>query len=187
MSLAKNMPGIGPKIAVMVEEFMTAMGQDADIMRQLTLIEEESMEVVEAAALMDINPSIETAEAFLKEVADYYYVNMGLMLLIDIVGSAEAEACLRTEKGMNAFATMQFAGQFVEVAGRQFLNDSLVLEAITEVHRSNMSKLGDDGLPIRREDGKILKGPNYQAPDLSNLAGTVLEGFLDFRRPSRAA
>lgn len=36
-----------------------------------------------------------------------------------------------------------------------------------EVHRSNMSKLGEDGKPILREDGKILKGPNYSPPDLS--------------------
>lgn len=36
-----------------------------------------------------------------------------------------------------------------------------------EVHRSNMSKLGEDGKPIRREDGKIQKGPNYSPPDIA--------------------
>ena len=181
MSIAKNLPGIGPKIAAMVEEFMTAMEQEPSVAMQLTLIEEESLEVVEAAAMLDHDTSIATAEAFLKEVADYYYVNMGLMVLIDVVGPAEAEKALRTQKGQEAFAAMQFAGNFVEIAGRQFMDESLVLEAITEVHRSNMSKLDADGKPIRREDGKIMKGPNYQAPDLSNLAGTVLEGFLSFR------
>ena len=35
-----------------------------------------------------------------------------------------------------------------------------------EVHASNMSKLGDDGKPIHREDGKVLKGPNYFQPNL---------------------
>lgn len=35
-----------------------------------------------------------------------------------------------------------------------------------EVHRSNMSKLGDDGKPEYREDGKILKSKNYQPPDI---------------------
>lgn len=35
------------------------------------------------------------------------------------------------------------------------------------VHASNMSKLGEDGKPIYREDGKIMKGPNYTPPDLS--------------------
>ena len=42
-------------------------------------------------------------------------------------------------------------------------------EALNRVHLSNMSKLGEDGKPIRREDGKILKGPNYKPPDLSDL------------------
>ena len=35
-----------------------------------------------------------------------------------------------------------------------------------EVQRSNMSKLGEDGKPIYREDGKVLKGSNYSEPDL---------------------
>ena len=42
-------------------------------------------------------------------------------------------------------------------------------QALRRVHRSNMSKLGEDGKPIYREDGKVLKGPNYQPPDLSDL------------------
>jgi predicted HAD superfamily Cof-like phosphohydrolase len=42
-------------------------------------------------------------------------------------------------------------------------------EAMDRVHQSNMSKLGEDGNPIRREDGKVLKGPNYQPPNLTDL------------------
>ena len=42
-------------------------------------------------------------------------------------------------------------------------------EAIKRVHISNMNKLDEDGYPIRREDGKILKGSNYKEPDLSDL------------------
>ena len=38
-----------------------------------------------------------------------------------------------------------------------------------EVHRSNMSKLGEDGKPIYREDNKILKGPNYSPPQLKDI------------------
>ncbi len=38
--------------------------------------------------------------------------------------------------------------------------------AFREVHRSNMSKLDSDGKPIYREDGKVMKGPNYTPPDL---------------------
>ncbi len=43
-------------------------------------------------------------------------------------------------------------------------------EAFNEVHRSNMSKLGADGKPIRREgDGKVMKGPNYFKPDMTQF------------------
>ena len=42
-------------------------------------------------------------------------------------------------------------------------------EALHRVHESNMSKLGEDGKPIYREDGKVLKGPGYKPPDLSDL------------------
>ena len=42
-------------------------------------------------------------------------------------------------------------------------------EAMRRVHASNMSKLGEDGKPIYRGDGKVLKGPNYAPPELNNL------------------
>jgi predicted HAD superfamily Cof-like phosphohydrolase len=38
-----------------------------------------------------------------------------------------------------------------------------------EVHWSNMSKLGTDGKPIYREDGKVMKGPHFHAPDLKKI------------------
>lgn len=40
---------------------------------------------------------------------------------------------------------------------------------VAEVHASNMSKLGEDGKPIRREDGKVLKGPNFAEPDIKGV------------------
>jgi NTP pyrophosphatase (non-canonical NTP hydrolase) len=42
-------------------------------------------------------------------------------------------------------------------------------KAFKEVHRSNMSKLGADGKPILREDGKVLKGPNYSEADIGQF------------------
>ena len=38
-----------------------------------------------------------------------------------------------------------------------------------EIQRSNMSKLGEDGKPIFREDGKVLKGPNYFKPNIKQI------------------
>ena len=48
-----------------------------------------------------------------------------------------------------------------------------VNEAFRRVHASNMSKLGPDGEPVKREDGKVLKGPGYHAPDLSDIVRHV--------------
>jgi predicted HAD superfamily Cof-like phosphohydrolase len=42
-------------------------------------------------------------------------------------------------------------------------------DCFDEVHRSNMTKLGEDGRPLYREDGKVLKGPNYREPDLEQF------------------
>jgi len=38
-----------------------------------------------------------------------------------------------------------------------------------EVHRSNMSKMGADGRPVRRADGKIMKGENFTPPDIEGI------------------
>lgn len=42
-------------------------------------------------------------------------------------------------------------------------------EVFNEIQRSNMSKLGADGKPIYREDGKVMKGPNYFKPDILSI------------------
>ncbi len=42
-------------------------------------------------------------------------------------------------------------------------------EVFNEIQRSNMSKLGEDGQPIYREDGKVLKGPNYFKPNIKEI------------------
>ncbi|WP_293895333.1 nucleoside triphosphate pyrophosphohydrolase family protein [Flavobacterium sp.] len=42
-------------------------------------------------------------------------------------------------------------------------------EVFDEIQRSNMSKLGEDGNPIYREDGKVLKGPNYFKPSFEEI------------------
>lgn len=42
-------------------------------------------------------------------------------------------------------------------------------EVFEEIQASNMSKLGADGKPVYREDGKVLKGPNYFKPDISKI------------------
>jgi predicted HAD superfamily Cof-like phosphohydrolase len=44
-----------------------------------------------------------------------------------------------------------------------------ITEVFEEIQRSNMSKLGEDGKPIYREDGKVMKGPNYFKPNFETI------------------
>ena len=43
------------------------------------------------------------------------------------------------------------------------------LDTVREIHRSNMSKMGADGKPIYKSNGKIAKGPNFEEPDLEGV------------------
>ncbi len=45
----------------------------------------------------------------------------------------------------------------------------IIEDVFDEIQRSNMSKLGENGKPIYREDGKVMKGPNYFKPDFSKI------------------
>jgi len=45
----------------------------------------------------------------------------------------------------------------------------IIDDVFNEIQRSNLSKLGPDGKPIYREDGKLLKGPNYSPPNLKQF------------------
>ncbi|PHR62985.1 MAG: hypothetical protein COA47_01450 [Robiginitomaculum sp.] len=69
----------------------------------------------------------------------------------------------------------------------QYLLDGAFLEfglhglkqaAFEEVHASNLSKMGADGKPVMRADGKVLKGPDFFQPDLAGvLAREPIDGF----------
>lgn len=67
---------------------------------------------------------------------------------------------------------------FKELADLIYVVEGTIVEmggngdaVFNEVHRSNMSKLGADGQPIYREDGKVLKGPNYFEADVAEVLG----------------
>lgn len=49
-----------------------------------------------------------------------------------------------------------------------------IVEVFNEIHRSNMSKLDDNGKPIYREDGKIMKSSNYFLPDIKGVLTSEL-------------
>ena len=46
---------------------------------------------------------------------------------------------------------------------------NLIVDVFNEIHNSNMTKLGADGKPVYREDGKITKGPFYKKPEINQF------------------
>jgi len=103
------------------------------------LVREEEAEVAEAAANL------------IKEIVDLAWVTEGFRQ----VGGEPGDLVGRLP---------EWIGDVVEA-----IPQDVLAIALTRVYESNMSKLGEDGKPIRREDGKVLKGPNYQPADLKDL------------------
>jgi predicted HAD superfamily Cof-like phosphohydrolase len=52
-------------------------------------------------------------------------------------------------------------------------------EMFDEVHRSNMTKLGNDGKPVYRKDGKVIKGLNFSKPELKNIIDRHIQKVND--------
>ena len=82
----------------------------------------------------------------------------------------EAEGMLYLSNPRNKAHCLQELADLVYVCYQYAANLGWDLdEALNRIHESNMSKLGEDGKPIYREDGKVLKGPNYTPPNLEDL------------------
>ena len=97
----------------------------------------------------------------LDAVCDMYYIILGNVL----EKSRNKQDSIRSVRTGKEFQ-LKIATYYQNQAR---FNNELVFKAFEEVHRSNMSKLGLDGNPIYREDGKIIKGPNYFPPDLKKF------------------
>lgn len=140
-------------------EFTRTFDASLDLKLWIKLLKEELDELQEALQGTD-------RENVLKETADVLYVVAPVMALagslagfgmitLDFIKAELEPLAARMDKYFSSVATM--------------FSETTVAEALKRVHDSNMSKVGEDGKPIRREDGKILKGPNYKAPDLKDL------------------
>lgn len=128
-------------------EFMEKFGASRDPALWVKLVKEELGEAQEAMAHL------------LKELADLLYVLHGLEALVGVEKAKEMVGD-EVRNGIDRLLTLLVDPNEMDAA---------IGESHRRVHASNLSKLGPDGKPIRREDGKILKGPNYQPPQLLDL------------------
>ena len=89
-----------------------------------------------------------------------------------IIEEATAQAVASDEGERDVIESADALADLVYVIYGMALETGIDLAAVlAEVQRSNMSKLGADGRPVYREDGKVLKGPGYFPPDVAGVLG----------------
>ena len=147
--------GVNPA-GEMLKDFIRSFQASLDPRLWLDLIKEEKIEVEEAV----------TKEDKLKEAMDLLYVTTGFNL---VAAGSEQLQLWNEDEYEEVIEFVMSAGDTYEKAVEELGDDVDLFEAFRRVHMSNMSKLGDDGKPLRREDGKILKGPHYRKPELADL------------------
>ena len=84
----------------------------------------------------------------------------------------ENEEYLEAVKNNDLTETADALGDMLYILCGTILEHGLqhkIEEVFNEIQRSNMSKLGEDGKPIYREDGKVMKGPNYFKPSFEEI------------------
>lgn len=139
----------------MVAEFIVAFNGSLDPRLWIKLIDEE---------LEEVFAETYGTEEHLKELCDLLYVSTGMALTsVDHVGmlirNTERDTVLKQQAKVSR--TLD--------SGLEYYGEEVLAEAFARVHSSNMSKLGSDGMPVLREDGKVMKGPNYKKPTLTDL------------------
>ena len=144
---------------IMVEDWMATFGMlDSDPGLWQNLVEEELDEVLEALANL------------LKESCDLVWVLRGRSIVHQYTHPDEHKF-----NGADIFAddvvvkTLSMLDVYAPIMGDDFDSETVFMECFREVYRSNMSKVGNDGKPLYREDGKILKGPNYSPADITSI------------------
>ena len=151
----------------MVAEFIRTFKASLDLRLWVKLMREE---------LKEFNESVYDSESALKEIADLLYVRTGFIL---VLGGGIGEGVITEEEEQEWKDLLYLISDAFVLAEEQF-STATIWEAFKRVHISNMSKLGDDGKPILREDGKIMKGPNYKEPDLTDLMkDSIIETVID--------
>lgn len=90
-----------------------------------------------------------------------------MQLRLKLIAEEVSEFAESVQEGDLVNASKELADILYVVYGAGLAMGINLDQVFHDVHNSNMSKLGADGKPVYREDGKVIKGPNYTKPDLS--------------------
>jgi predicted HAD superfamily Cof-like phosphohydrolase len=125
-------------------------------------------------------PTVVDPMAALRESHEVQRLVTNEVPTLDVPNSVKELRCALIEEEAAEFRAAVKANDIIEVAdaiadllyvvyGAALTFGIPVREVFTEVHRSNMTKLDDDGGPIYRADGKVMKGPNFSPPNLGPI------------------
>jgi len=137
----------------------------------------------------------------LEELSEFLYKSMGITMscVFEVNQSIKTQECIEAFNREALEEAIVAADDFDPVEGADALGDLVYVEyglalelgldldeVIDEIHAANMTKLGEDGNPIRREDGKVTKGPNYIPPNIAHvlsarlmIGGLAPEDYMD--------
>lgn len=136
-------------------EFMSAFGASLDPRLWIKLVDEE---------LKELYAEVPNTQEHLKELSDLLYVYTGL----DLVSHSYMGELMPEDERSKSIKLLGRAERALSEYAEYYGEEKLA-RAFSRVHLSNMSKLDENGKPIKRDDGKVMKGPNYMPPDLSDL------------------
>lgn len=150
-----------PQVYSSLRDFIRVMNANRDFVWWAeTLITEETNELEQAYIAQ-----VQDMENIFKELADVIYVVAGFYCVLP----NHCHLLIDDETNDNIQKIMNRAGELVsQVVHDLKIPFDVVLMCFLEVHESNMTKVNPKtGKPNRREDGKILKGPNYVPPSFT--------------------
>lgn len=152
----------------LVGDFIRIFEASTDMELWEDLVAEETKELLEAMR----DHTQPTARLYwgniLKETADLIYVMTGWAITGERQGGDVQMDPVLWDVANDALSNIFL-----------MIGPDTIQEAFLLVHQSNLSKLDASGKPIRREDGKILKGPNYAPPDMGPLAARLYDILND--------
>lgn len=95
-----------------------------------------------------------------------------LKLRLDLIAEEFQEELIPATDNRDIVEMSDALGDIIYVAIGMALELGINLNSVfSEIHASNMTKLAEDGTVVRREDGKVLKGPNYVKPNIRAALG----------------
>ena len=148
-----------------LQEFIRTFRASLDPRVWLALVKEEQAELE-----FELGRDPMVRKEVLKEASDLMYVTVGFNM---VAAGPEQMGLYHPEEHAEAVKILEEATKTHEKA-IDILGNVDYMEAFLRVHKSNMSKVGEDGEPVRRDDGKILKGPNYEPPKMDDLTSLLL-------------